>query len=172
MARITDPTTMQKLSEHSTRITKAEMADAKIEWLKETIEHRFDDMDKRIDQLLFVINENDRRYSELEVEKDKALKIKENADRIALDLARDIQKYKDEKANELREQISSERGLYATKDDVASLGEKIEAKITPLINYINSQQGRSGGLSAGWGYLLGAVSLVATLLAIVGWFAR
>lgn len=62
--------------------------------------------------------ERDRRYSEVSVEKEKALKIKETADLAALGLSRDSQTYKDEKANELREQISSERGIYATKEQM------------------------------------------------------
>jgi hypothetical protein len=65
--------------------------------------------------------ERDRRYTELAIEKEKALKIKETADLAALALARDIQTYKDEKANELREQIANERGIYVTRSDIESL---------------------------------------------------
>lgn len=71
--------------------------------------------------------ERDRRYTAIAVEKEKALKIKETADLAALQLAREIQTYKDEKANELREQISSERGNYASKDDLASTLREIKA---------------------------------------------
>jgi type II secretory pathway component GspD/PulD (secretin) len=70
--------------------------------------------DRRFDQ------ERDRRYFEVNVEREKALKIKETADLAALGLAREIQTYKDEKANELREQINSERNLYVTKDQLAA----------------------------------------------------
>lgn len=65
--------------------------------------------------------ERDRRYSEIAVEREKALKIKETADLAALQLARDIQTYKDEKANELRDQINNERGLYVTRSDLIGL---------------------------------------------------
>ncbi len=92
--------------------------------------------------------ERDRRYAEVNVEKEKALKIKETADLAALQLAREIQTYKDEKANELREQINSERGLYATKGDVTSAVEKVEATIVPLAEYVSRQQGRSAGISS------------------------
>lgn len=76
--------------------------------------------------------ERDRRYSEVNTEREKALKIKEEADKVALDLARQIQTYKDEKANQLREQISSERGDYASKEDIANLLDKMDAVIKPL----------------------------------------
>jgi hypothetical protein len=89
--------------------------------------------------------ERDRRYAEVATEREKALKIKETADLAALGLAREIQTYKDEKANELREQISSERGLYATKSDLQGLGEKIEEAIKPLASFVSSQQGRAQG---------------------------
>jgi aminopeptidase N len=100
--------------------------------------------------------ERDRRYSEVAVEREKALEIKNEADKAALGLAREIQTYKDEKANELREQINSERGLYATKEDVANAVDKVEATIQPLSDYITSQQGRSDatteqkGVSTQW----------------------
>jgi hypothetical protein len=91
--------------------------------------------------------ERDRRYAEVGTEREKALKIKEAADTVALDLARRIQEYKDEKANELREQISQERGVYATKDDLANAIREMAAAVKPLADYISAQQGRSGGVS-------------------------
>src|SRR5678816_517940 len=104
--------------------------------------------------------ERDRRYAEVNIEKEKALKIKETADLAALQLAREIQSYKDEKANELREQISSERGLYATKGDLTAAIEKVEATLRPIVQYVSAQQGRGAGLQAGWAILTGAVVLI------------
>lgn len=96
--------------------------------------------------------ERDRRYAEVNVEREKALKIKEEADKAALGLAREIQTYKDEKANELREQINSERGLYVTKTE-----------LEPIKTYIASQTGRGIGMNAlaGW-----AVSILMAGIAI------
>ncbi len=74
---------------------------------------------------------------ELRISDQRALQIKEEADKIALGLARDIQVYKDEKANELREQINSERGSYATK-----------VEVKPLIDYVSGQQGRNTGFGS------------------------
>jgi hypothetical protein len=89
---------------------------------------------RKCDQAL--ADERDRRYAEVNVEKEKALKIKETADLAALQLAREIQTYKDEKANELREQISSERGMYATKDDLQNLSREIQLAIKPMNDYM------------------------------------
>lgn len=90
--------------------------------------------------------ERDRRYAEVNVEREKALKIKETADLAALQLAREIQTYKDEKANELREQINSERGLYATNKD-----------IEPIRSYIAAQTGRGLGVNAVAGWVLSII---------------
>jgi len=84
---------------------------------------------------------HDRRYAEVALEREKALKIKEEADKAALGLAREIQTYKDEKANELREQINRERGLYATKQDLAALGEKVDAQLKPIAAFVSGSQG-------------------------------
>lgn len=107
-----------------------------------------------------IIELNDRRYTEVNLEKEKALKIKEEgdkeamrikdeSDKKALELQTETQKYKDEKANELREQINGERNLYVTKE-----------QLSPILEYVNSQQGRSSGLNSGWGYLVGGIGLV------------
>lgn len=64
----------------------------------------------------------------------RALRIKEEADKVALGLARDIQIYKDEKANELREQINRERNLYVTND-------KFDAAIKPFSDLANRGTG-------------------------------
>lgn len=112
-------------------------------------------------------NERDRRYTEVNIEKEKALKIKETADLAALQLARDIQIYKDEKANELREQINSERGLYVTKNDLAGLSDKFDVTLRPVLTYIALQQGRSGGLQAGYGWIVAAIGAIGVIITIV-----
>lgn len=111
--------------------------------------------------------ERDRRYAEVALEREKALKIKETADLAALQLAREIQTYKDEKANELRSQIERERGSYVTRAELQSAIEKIEVLVSPVVTWAASQRGRSSGLSAGWGYLLGAVGLAGGLLGLI-----
>ena len=93
--------------------------------------------------------ERDRRYTEVGQEREKALAIKETADLAALELAREIQTYKDEKANQLREQINSERGLYLTKT---------EAK--PLFEFVSSSTGRAGGVLDSRALLFSVIGVV------------
>jgi hypothetical protein len=111
-------------------------------------------------------SERDRRYSEVALEREKALKIKEEADKAALGLAREIQTYKDEKANELREQISSERGLYASKGDLNAMNEKIEAQMKPLNEFAASLRGHGTGVQDNRSLIAWVVALIAALIAI------
>jgi vacuolar-type H+-ATPase subunit H len=111
-------------------------------------------------------SERDRRYAEVKSAEEKALRVKEQADRDALGLAREIQVYKDEKANELREQIYAERGRYATKDDLVAAIDKVQATLGPIATYISAQQGGSKGRNDLWGTALGAVALLVSLIAI------
>lgn len=89
---------------------------------------------------------DDRRLTEVAIEREKALKIKEEADRTALELERVSRDYKDEKANQLREQIGGERTLYATKDDLLVAVREVMATIKPLGEFVSRTQGRSGGI--------------------------
>jgi len=69
-------------------------------------------------------NADDRRYAEVGRERD--------------------QRYA-EVANKLREQINSERGLYASKSDLANAMREIGAQIKPLADYISAAAGAAGG---------------------------
>jgi hypothetical protein len=107
--------------------------------------------------------ERDRRYLEVSIEREKALKIKEVADLAALQLAREIQTYKDEKANELRTQIERERGNYASRGDLKALEDKIDATVKPLIEFVS----RSRGGTDKWSQIVLGVGLIGTIITII-----
>lgn len=115
--------------------------------------------------------ERDRRLTEVAIEREKALKIKETADLAALGLAREIQTYKDEKANELREQIGSERGRYLTRDEYltahVALIDKVESGFKPLNEYMTAQQGRTAGIGVSTGVLIACLSSLGVIVGIV-----
>jgi len=105
----------------------------------------------------------------------RALEIKETADLAALELAREIQSYKDEKANNLRSQIESERGSYATKDDLGAAQDKFDAQLEPV--KVANQVRQGGDLATqsavnrglvragiGGGLLASLISVVAAIL--------
>lgn len=106
--------------------------------------------------------ERDRRYTEIAIEREKALKIKDLADRDAMQLARDIQTYKDERDNRLREQINQERVGYATKSDLTSLAKELQATVKPLVEFVARSRGGSavyGQLAIGAGLIMTAIAL-------------
>jgi hypothetical protein len=112
-------------------------------------------------------DERDRRYSEVKAEQEKALKIKEEADKTALGLAREIQVYKDEKANELRTQIERERGNYATKEDINTLSEKFDTAHRPVVEFIASQVGRSGSATDSRVIIFAVLSLIIAFMGVI-----
>ncbi len=114
--------------------------------------------------------ERDRRYAEVKAAEEKALRVKEKADEVALGLSRESQTYKDEKANELREQISSERGLYATKNDIAGLREYFDALHRPVVEFIAGANRVDTVKRLDIGQILQLLSVVASLVAIIAVF--
>jgi hypothetical protein len=102
-----------------------------------------------------LLKERDKRYFEVAIEKEKAIRIKEVGDDKALNLAREIQTYKDEKANELRTQIDRERGTYATHADLTALSDKFDVTLKPILTYVTAQSGGPRAITTqmliGWG---------------------
>jgi hypothetical protein len=119
------------------------------------------DADQRFDA------ERDRRLTEVAVEREKALKIKETADLAALQLARADQTYKDEQANKLREQINSERNIYVTQDQLLAALREMSNAVKPLADFVSKQQGGRDGFTDArltTGTVLGAVSVLLVLV--------
>ncbi|HXI95945.1 MAG TPA: hypothetical protein VNG04_07450 [Candidatus Acidoferrum sp.] len=119
--------------------------------------------------------ERDRRYAEVNIEREKALKIKETADLAALGLAREIQDYKDGKADNIREQNAGERHLYATKIEIDNLSTTFAVLVKPLSDYVAGQQGRTVAQAEGlqatrWtlGQIAPTVGMVLAVLSFAG----
>ena len=111
-------------------------------------------------------NERDRRYAEVKAAEREALRVKDEGDRAALALSRDSQTYKDAKANELREQIASERGNYATKNDLSAAVEKLEVTMKPILSYMSSQQGKGIGIQDNRTSIAWVITFIVSMIAI------
>lgn len=111
--------------------------------------------------------ERDRRYTEVNVEKEKALKIKETADLTALELARESQVYKDERNDAMREQNLKETGIYATRDDLALLEKKLVDTLQPLSDYIMAQKGGLKGSQMTKSGIITAISITGVIISIL-----
>jgi hypothetical protein len=114
-----------------------------------------------------VVELNDRRYGEVGIEKEKALKIKEIADLSALELARESQVYKDERNDAMREQNLKETGVYATRDDLAEVVKGMEKALKPLVDYVSGQQGSMKGSQLTWGKIFASIAAMGTIIGIL-----
>jgi hypothetical protein len=97
--------------------------------------------------------ERDRRIRDIRAGDLRALAVAAEAAERAEDLRAENQAYRDEKANNLREQIGSERGLYVTRTE-----------FQPILDYVVTQQGINTARRLGIGQIL---ALIGTFTAVV-----
>ena len=128
-------------------------------------------------------NERDRRYTEVDIEKQKALRIKETADLAALSLARESQVYKDQQADVMREKNLAASGIYATNADLQNViqqmssqqqtfADKIEKTLSPLIDFVNQQKGTTVGTQLSAGKIYSTIAAVAAVFGMVIYFTK
>lgn len=110
--------------------------------------------------------ERDRRYAEVNVEKEKALKIKETADLAALELARESQKYKEERNDAQREQTLGERGQFVTRNDLAEVVGSFERALKPLVDFVKGHEGAEKATGISKGTLFASIGGLATLVGL------
>ena len=115
----------------------------------------------------YLNEERDRRYAEVNVEKEKALKIKETADLAALELARESQAYKEDKTDKAREQSLRETGQYVTHGDLEILESKLVKIIEPLVDFVSSQRGVVNGAQLTIGKISAAIAGSAAIIGVI-----
>lgn len=94
------------------------------------------------------IRQADQKALEIKAAGDaEARRIKEQGDEKALELAREIDKYKDAQS----------------KTDLAAVLSEIKTAIKPLADYVAAQQGGSRVSNAAWGYLVATIAIVIAL---------
>jgi hypothetical protein len=119
-------------------------------------------------------DERDRRYTEVNIEKEKALKIKETADLAALSLARESQTYKEQQNDALRDKNLAQSGIYATNSDVAKLFDDFNTKLKPVFDFVVSKQGQAEQGNSIWSKsgtmfaMMGVIAAIAFGLAKLG----
>ena len=100
--------------------------------------------------------ERDRRYADIRAGDLRALEVAADKDRRAEELRAENQAYKDEKANNLRSQIESERGTYVTRPE-----------LQPILEYVATQQGINNARRLGVGQILALVAVIAAVVSAV-----
>ena len=89
------------------------------------------------------MDERDRRYTEVNIEREKALKIKETADRDAMALAREAQTYKEQQNDVQRDKNLSESGVYATNASLSKVADDIRASTDAAIHELATATSKS-----------------------------
>lgn len=111
--------------------------------------------------------ERDRRYAEVATERALAMKIKETADLAALQLARESQDAKDLKASELRDEVASGSGHYATRDDLAAAMSKIDDTIKPIADFVANQMGQQKGSNSTSTHISTNITILISVVALL-----
>ena len=88
-------------------------------------------------------DERDRRYTEVNIEKEKAREIKATADLAALSLARESQMYKEQQNDVIRDKNLSESGVYATNEALGKVAEDIRASTDLAIQSLAAATSKS-----------------------------
>ena len=127
--------------------------------------------------------ERDRRYAEVNIEKEKALRIKETADLAALNLAREGQQYKDIQADKMRDKNLEASGIYVTNADLqtvmsqlstnqSNFADKMENALKPLVEYVNGQQGATSGNQITWGKIFSSIGVAGIIVGLLLHFVK
>ncbi len=117
-------------------------------------------------------DERDRRYTEVNIEKEKALKIKETADLAALSLARESQTYKEQQNDALRDKNLAQSGIYATTADVAHAFDELKIQLKPVFDFVISQQGQVQHGNSIWTRGGTLVAVIAGIVAVIYTLSR
>jgi hypothetical protein len=118
-----------------------------------------------------VIDERDHRYAREAELRAEALKIKQEADREALNRDREDRRYKDGQANKLREQIGDERTEAREREAKFLTKEEYDRRHDDLVKVVSSLatvQAEGGGKAAGFdkliAYGIGAAAVVVAII--------
>lgn len=106
-------------------------------------------------------------FEALRADDKEALHIALQAADTAVNKAEAAQKAVNQGQNEFRAQQKDLIATMLPRNEYESNHKALEDKIDALTDRFNVREGRSGGLSAGWGYLVGAIGLLGSVVGII-----
>ncbi len=69
--------------------------------------------------------------------------------------------------NELRSVVTDQQGTFVTRNAWELLNTATSEKLSALSSRLDKTEGRGTGLNAGWGYLVGAIGIVAIVIEVI-----
>ena len=116
--------------------------------LSEMAAERDKRLDQRIDYEAKLAEERDKRYEQRFLAQESATA------------------YMRQVTNEFRGQLADQQSTFITRTETLARAQSNADKIDALATRIDRTEGRSTGLNAGWGWLIGAVGLIGALISI------
>jgi hypothetical protein len=107
-------------------------------------------------------DKNEVRFTAME----KATQTALNGAQRAVEKAETAVEKRLEGMNEFRGSLADQARLLMPRAEADSRISALTEQIKELASRIDRQEGRGSGLNAGWGYLIGAVGLIAGLIAL------
>lgn len=114
-----------------------------------------------------LLAEKDRRDQQRFDASTSAIDFALNAAKEAVTKAESANERRFESVNEFRATLSDQAGTFISRLEFESMRDTTSERIRELTARVDRTEGRSTGLSAGWGFLVGAVTLVGVVIAMV-----
>jgi hypothetical protein len=128
--------------------------------------------------LMSVLDERDKRYAQRFADLETALRAALAASEKAIGKAEIATERRFESVNEFRQTLTDQAAQFMTRTEALALTDRNTERIheqgarqQELADRFNRSEGRGTGITAGWGYLVGAVVLIATVVGVVVAFA-
>jgi hypothetical protein len=128
--------------------------------LKEHIEALLDQMEQRYQQRFDAQNQ---ALTAALLASDKAVQTAMSAAEKAVAKAEIATDKRFESVNEFRATLSDQTAEFARRLELQALAERV----TDLATRMDKTEGKSTGLTAGWGYLVGMIALAGTIIGVI-----
>jgi hypothetical protein len=106
-------------------------------------------------------------YDTVLAEKDKAINAALEAAEKAVTKAEAASERRFEGVNEFRAALSDQTQTFIPRSEYSSAADSVERRLRLLEAAVSAWGGRSTGLDAGWGYLLGGLGAVGTVVGVM-----
>lgn len=121
--------------------TEKQVSGWTVDTLKEYFEQRLTDQDKAV-------------QAALTAAKEAVLKAENATDK------------RFDSVNEFRQQLNDQTNTFLSRPEYNAQHKALEDKVSDLTDRVNTTDGKSSGVSASWGYLVGFLGIAATIIAI------
>jgi hypothetical protein len=114
-----------------------------------------------------ILQERDQRYGQRFTDLETALRAALAASEKAINKAENATERRFESVNEFRSTLADQASQFMIRAEALALIERNAERVQDLADRLNQREGHGAGLSAGWGYLIGGLGALATIVTIL-----